>query len=197
MAHGLLDGSEALHLYRHDVESLFYIVLILATNYDIQAPTKGVEGGVRTRQEPEELPYQAWFDQPSYKALASFKQTFFSNLEYLNLSPTFEGFRGWLEDLHLSFRRGIRSKQIREEELRSLQRRGSSEGETILPFDDETLGGYVDYSALINPVRSLTGELEGLFIRYDPPPPPPPVPTGSVRSSWWPSLPFSLPFFST
>jgi len=197
MAHGLLDGSEALHLYRHDVESLFYIVLILATNYDIHAPTKGVEGGVRTRQEPEELPYQAWFDQPSYKALASFKQTFFSNLEYLNLSPTFEGFRGWLEDLHLSFRRGIRSKQIREEELRSLQRRGSSEGETIPPFDDETLGGYVDYSALINPVRSLTGELEGLFIRYDPPPPPLPVPTGSVRSSWWPSLSFSLPFFST
>jgi hypothetical protein len=35
-------------------------------------------------------------------------------------------------------------------------------------FDNETLGGHVNYSALINPVRSLKGELKGLDIRYDP-----------------------------
>jgi len=196
MAHGLLDGSEALHLYRHDVESLFYIMLILTTHYDVRAPTKEKDGGLRTRQDLKDLPYQAWFDQPSYKTLASFKKAFFSDLEYLNLSPTFGGFRDWLGSLHLSFRRGRRSKQTHEDELISLRQHGTSEGGIIPPFDDETLGGYVDYSALINPVRSLTGKLEGLVIRYDPPPPPPLVPTGAIRSSWWPSLPFSLPFFS-
>jgi len=41
------------------------------------------------------------------------------------------------------------------------------EDEDIPPFDNETLGGHVHYSALINPVRRLKGGLEGLVIRYD------------------------------
>ena len=195
MAYGLLDGRDALHLYRHDVESLFYIMLILATHYEVQAPKwkKGQRvqtrpgGGVRTRQggriRPrqwirirqglKELPYRAWFDQPSFTALASFKHTFLSDTEDLRLSPTFEGFRGWLEDLHQSFRRGIRSRQIHMEELTSLQRRnGRSGGGTVPTFDDETLAGHVPYSALVDPVRSLKGDLADLVIRYDPSPPP-------------------------
>jgi serine/threonine protein kinase len=31
---GCSNGTDALHLYRHDVESLFYIMLILATHYE-------------------------------------------------------------------------------------------------------------------------------------------------------------------
>ena len=193
MAHGLLDGTEALHLYRHDVESLFYIMLILATHYDIHTPAKEKDRGVRIRS--GKLPFERWFGQPSYEDLSSFKQTLFSQPGHLNLSPTFEDFRGWLMDLHLSFRRGLRSKQTHEDDMMSPQK---SKGRAIPPFDHGTLGGYVDYSALISPVRSLKGKLEGLVIRYDPPPSPPPAPTGSVRSSWlqWTSLPFSLPFFS-
>ncbi|KAF9647592.1 hypothetical protein BDM02DRAFT_3187837 [Thelephora ganbajun] len=84
-AHGLLDGIDALHIYRHDVESLFYVMLILATHHEIETPGKEGSGGVRTRRGLEELPYQEWFDQSSYKALASFKQTSFSRLGELNL----------------------------------------------------------------------------------------------------------------
>ena len=58
MAHDLLDGSDALHLYRHDLESLFYVMLILATHYEIQHPTEEGEGGLRMRQGLEELPYE-------------------------------------------------------------------------------------------------------------------------------------------
>ena len=47
MAHGLLLGWDALHLYRHDLESLFYIILILATHYEIQASEEGKKGGIR------------------------------------------------------------------------------------------------------------------------------------------------------
>jgi len=68
MAVGLLDGTDALHLYRHDAESRFYIMLILATHYEIK---KGEGGGLRTRQGLQELPYQSWFDQPFYKGLAA------------------------------------------------------------------------------------------------------------------------------
>ena len=169
MASGLLDGTDAVHLYRHDVESLFYIMLILATQNEIQAPKKGKGGGVRAREGLKTLPYQEWFDQPSYKSLASFKQTFFSSLGHLDLSPTFEDFRGWLGVLRLSFRRGVRAKQIYEEELMFLQQQdGASEGEDLPTFDDETLAGHITYSALIGPVRNLKGRLKGLAIRYDP-----------------------------
>jgi hypothetical protein len=105
MASGLLDGTDPLHLYRHDAESLFYIMVILATHYEIRAPKKGEAGGVRMRR--GELPFERWFDQPSYEDLASFKQTFILNLEYLDLSPTFEDFRGWLLKLRKSFNRGL------------------------------------------------------------------------------------------
>ena len=45
MARGLLDGSDTFNMYRHDVESLFYIILILATRYEIEAPEQGKGGG--------------------------------------------------------------------------------------------------------------------------------------------------------
>ena len=183
MAHGLLGGTDTLHLYRHDVESLFYIILILATHYEIEAPGEGKDGGVQIRKGFKELPYQAWFDEPSYKALASFKHTFISQFQDLNLSPTFEDFRGWLEDLHLSFQAGI-SSQIHLQSLVSLQRRrgGTSEGRVIPTFDGETLAGHIHYSALIDPVSSLKGELKDLVVRYKPSPPSPPTSTGAAKA---------------
>lgn len=49
-------------------------------------------------------------------------------------------------------------------------------GEVTSPeFDEETLGGHLTYSVLVNPARHLTGKLKGLVVRYDPPPPPPPT----------------------
>ena len=168
MAHGLLDESEALHLYRHDVESLFYVMLIMTTHYEIQLPTKGKkDGGLRTRRGVEELPYQQWFNQASYRTLASLKNTFFMKPTHLNLSPAFEDFRGWILGVRRSFLKGFRVKQdhIELQEYAGEE----SEDEAMGTFDDETLGGHVDYSALINPVRKLKGKLKGLIIRYDPP----------------------------
>jgi hypothetical protein len=146
-------------------------MLILATHYDIQVPTEKEDGRLRMRQGFKELPYQKWFDQPSYEILASLKQTFFSSLQPLNLSPDFESFRDWLDDLRVSFRFGIRAKETYEDRLITLRHRQSGGGlgvEVTPKFDDETLGGHADYFALIDPVRRLKGELEGLIIRYDP-----------------------------
>lgn len=47
MAHGLLDGSDDRHLYRHDPESLFYIMLIVATHYEIQLGNCVRDGDVK------------------------------------------------------------------------------------------------------------------------------------------------------
>ena len=168
MAYGLLNGKDAVHLYRHDMESLFCIMLILATHYEIKAPDEGNEGGIRPRN--GKLPYQRWFNEPLYEDLASLKRDSFSDLTPHNLSPGFEDFRSWLWNLHLTFRRGIREKEIHEELADVQQGQGSgSENEAVQNFDDETLGGHVTYSALINSARELKGELEGLTIRFDPP----------------------------
>jgi len=167
MAFGLLDGSDALHLYRHDVESLFYVMVILATHYEVRGHRKGETGGVRMRQ--GELPFEEWFDEPSYKSLASFKHTFLSKAGYLELSPTFKDFHDWLLKLHTSFFFGIQALDQRgvRQRMRLLgmpKQAGDDVNSTA--FDEETLGGNVHYSALIDPARDLEGKLKGLVIRY-------------------------------
>ena len=167
MAAGLLAGTDSLHLYRHDVESLFYIMLVLATHYEIYIPEEeGLQGGLRMRQGLETLPFEAWFDQPHYATLGSLKYTFLSKLPHLDLSPTFEDFRDWLEDLHLCFQRGIASKDTHKGLVAWQQRRGGLSAATS-QFDEETLGGYICYSTLIDPARNLKGKLEGLIVRYE------------------------------
>ena len=170
MAYELLDGSDALHLYRHDLESLLCVMLILTTNYEIQHPTTKEKGGLRMRQGLDELPYKLWFGQPTYEALAHYKRGFFSVRAYLDLSPDFEDFRSWLMGLRRSFRRGIRARETYEDESDALQENESdgAEDEATPKFDYETLGGHISYSTLINPVRKLQGKLRGLIIRYDP-----------------------------
>ena len=79
MAHGLLDGTDPLHLYRHDVESIFHAMLILTTHYEIQAPEGKASGGLRKRE--GDLPFQIWFDPPSYDTLSAIKLTFFTSLK--------------------------------------------------------------------------------------------------------------------
>ena len=167
MAHELLNPDiDVLHLYRHDLESLFYIMLILATHYEI-----GEGGGVRMRQGPKHLPYQDWFHQPSYRALSFSKQAFLTGLDRLDLSQSFQGFRGWLVSLRAAFRLGLRSKIIHLEKNNPEARMPEdhqdeiSEDE-IAPFDDETLGEHVCYSALIDPVAKFTGTLADLQVRY-------------------------------
>lgn len=168
MAHELLEDSDAPHLYRHDLESLFYIILAVAARYEIQAPEEGREGGMRMRD--GELPYQMWFDRRSWKILARFKRPFLFSGGDLRLSPAFEDFEDWLEDFRYAFGEGFRSKVDHRRELaRRLRHRDEgSEVEVVPAPDEETLGGHVQYSALIDPVRRLKGKLEGLIIRYDP-----------------------------
>jgi len=180
MAIGILKGTDALHLYRHDVESLFYIMVILATHYEIEGPKKDGGGGVRMRG--GKLPFERWFDEPSYENLASFKRDFLSECKALDLSPTFEDFRGWLLRLHASFALGFQAKDrhdvqrnIQQQLLMEASEQAKDEVKPTTPaaFDDETLEGHIKYSNLIQPARHLTGALKGLIVRYDPPSPVP------------------------
>jgi serine/threonine protein kinase len=173
MAYELLKGTENLHLYRHDVESLFYIMLILASHYEIHIPqdTEKEAGGVRMRRDPEVLPYERWFDQPLYEALADFKSSFLRDSRTkLDLTPSFEDFRDWIESIRWSFRLGVLAHDNHRVHLEAIERsrNGQSGASRVAPtFDSETLGGHVCYSMLIDSARGLRGKLEGLIVRYD------------------------------
>jgi serine/threonine protein kinase len=164
MAYGLLDGSDPLHLYRHDLESLFYIMLMTATRYEIEVPKGRKSGGLQKRQWLGTPPFGDWFNQPSYRIIGALKRSFLTDLGSLDLSPDFEDFRFWLAFLRLSFQRGVTSKITHKGFLEMEALLG---GSAVGQFDDETLGGHVCYSALIKSARSLKGKLEGLEIRDD------------------------------
>jgi hypothetical protein len=167
MAHGLLDGTDALHLYRHDVESLLYIMLLISTRYEVRAPEGEEDGGLKTREGLEELPFDDWFHQRVYRALSSAKVKFLSKVSVeLDLSPSFEDFDDWLTELRIAFFNGFHSREAHKMSVREGKRRRGA----IKVFDDETLGGHVSYAKLVGSVRKLTGQLEGLIVRYIPRP---------------------------
>ena len=168
MANGLLDGSDALHLYRHDIESLFYVMLILATHYEIHAPEEGESGGVRVREGT--LRFEDWFDAPNYNTLGGIKSDFFTKSTTFEVSPSFKDFCGWLLKLQWAFSDGFLARSYYNRRKRFLpgqgQTKGSDNHDETAPFDDETLGGHVTYSAIVQSASCLAGELEELVIRY-------------------------------
>ena len=185
MAEELLSGTSNTHLYRHDVESLFYIMLMICGRCTFSLVNGGAGKDAKRQVVVREgkLPYQRWFDiQYSWTILGSLKNCFFMHLEDIELSPPFEDFRPWLTELHYELSEGFMKKRLHRNNCR-LPRRKQKQAEPtpVPPFDNDTLNGHVDYSSLIKPTRDLKGELEGLIIRYDTASPPLPTPDNPSR----------------
>ena len=98
--------------------------------------------------------------QQDYATLGALKAAFFSNMQAIELSPVFEDFRLWLKYLQDRFSKGFKLKP-------------PSNGEPVpwddesatVEFNDKTLGGYIDYSTILAPLRYVTGQLKGLIVR--------------------------------
>ena len=185
MAQELLMGRSDTHLYRHDVESLFYIMLLTCARHEFDRSNKS-KWSVVMRE--GKLPYQKWFSGQDYDTLGRLKGFFLLHKEPIELSPAFEDFRPWLQDLRISSKEGFMAKlSDPAEEEQSGWRQKRAGGSVVRvkpapdPFDDETLGGYIDYWAIVEPARTLGGELTGLDVRYDPQSPPLPTPTDVVH----------------
>ena len=171
MSHELLADADEPHLYRHEVESFFYMMLFLTTQNELRAPPGGEHSWLclQKREGREELPYNDWVDRSSRSYLSCRKSALIRRVNNLDLSPSFEDFGDWLRALYRSLRQGYGAKQDHQIKLLDQWEDSSQSGddESTLQFDDETLGGHVCYSSLIDPVRNLKGELENLKIRYE------------------------------
>jgi len=186
MANGLLCSydPDGLHLYRHDAESIFYVMLILTTHYEIQAPKEldGEGGGIRMKE--GNLSFQDWFNIQNYNTLGAIKSTFIMRAARgFEVSRSFKDFRLWLLQLRMSFANGSWAKSgFLLDQMELSPGNATSSASSSVSFDEETLGGHITYSALINPIRYLKGELEGLVIRYDPSPQSSPTSTSAAQA---------------
>jgi len=179
MAQELLKGTSRLPLYRHDVESLFYIMLLMSTRHTIGTPVGEKASRVLMRGS-KNLPHQDWFNESTYPALGHSKYGFFSDVQAIDISPVFEDFRNWLVRLRKSFRRGFLAKVMREDQMEVCDE--DAPVGVVAPFDGETLGGWIKYPSFIEAARHLSGQLKDLVIRYipNPTPPQPPTPAGAT-----------------
>ena len=184
MAIELLSGTSSTHLYRHDIESLFYVMLVtccrdtfgLVQDETTKKPTGGV---IMLDKRP---PFQDWFGEQEYHKLGSYKRTFFSVMQAFRLPSIFKDFYPWLNSLQFQFSNGFRAKDAYTSEQEMVRRGGGYAGR-VSQLDEETLGGRIRYSSFIEPVRRLTGALERLIILYDPPQSPLPALTGAIHAN--------------
>ena len=165
MAQELLKGTSPIHLYRHDVESLFYIMLLTGARRTIGIPKGQNEPQVMMR-ESTELPFQNWYNESRLHDLGIFKKAFFTDKNAFELSEEFEDFRPWLRDLQQSFHEGFKKQPV-EQTLQSWKTASTAKKPDPPPseFDDETLGGEINYFTLLASVPYLTGKLKYLDIR--------------------------------
>ena len=166
MAQELLNGTSRTHLYRHDLESLFYVMLLTTTRHTI-----GVADGMKKERlvmrNSKKLPFQSWFDQIDYEMLGSLKKSFLEDKKSIDLTPDFRDFRRWIRFLQINFMIGFKKKfpgkDDEDEEIQRVEARAMGVGSSV--FNDETLGGHIQYSTIIEMIPKLPGILQGLIIR--------------------------------
>ncbi|KAF9021745.1 hypothetical protein BDZ89DRAFT_1137783 [Hymenopellis radicata] len=150
------------HIYRHDLESIFYVMVIFFSRYEFKAtqPTSGREERLKKRSHP---PLSEWFDPTlSWDRLANEKWVFMmhpvscdSPLHMRNImSSSFGGFEEWISDLKDALVDGFwaRNLVIRQEQ------KAQKIGKVPTSFNHETLGGEVQYSTFFDVMKNFEGK---------------------------------------
>ncbi len=74
-------GQSALkHLYWHDLESFFYVMVIFTSHYTLQVP-KHSKPHVEARSDMEPLPFEDWFQTKDFGTLRRLKKEFINKDE--------------------------------------------------------------------------------------------------------------------
>ncbi|KAJ3851435.1 protein kinase [Lentinula lateritia] len=146
MSYDLLNSSwKGGHLYRHDLESLFYIILCLACRY--RKPGVPVD---------EPRPFSKWYSG-SDRDICGEKCVFlFNSFTDLPIQPYFEGFTSWLWLLFEDICDGYKQRPIRRLSTSKKYSKYVDDSEG-LSFDWTTLKKCVTYTRM----RSIMSSFEG------------------------------------
>ncbi|KAF5358710.1 hypothetical protein D9757_013025 [Collybiopsis confluens] len=140
MAYDLLDTHwDKVHRYRHDLESLFYIMLIVCCHYSDP-----------TTRAPN-LQFSGWFDRADQDIAYAKYHLLGSPSPILPVQPYFSAFTNWLPFICRIFGRGYKSRLSAF--YLSVEERIRAE-----PYDWDTLGGHVTYTTVMKIMGSFEGK---------------------------------------
>ncbi|KAF9008660.1 hypothetical protein BDZ89DRAFT_540291 [Hymenopellis radicata] len=163
MAADLLRSSKIVPLYRHDLESLFCVLLLLCTRHQIL--WDGVYPRLVKRAAP---PFNDWFDSSlSWEQLASTKNEFFvrgfardnPTMNIDNIFPpesSFFGFKNWIIRLLWELYCGFRARDSYNHKVVAAEAMGVDPN--LAPIDEETLDGHLQYSTFFDVMKSFAGK---------------------------------------
>ncbi|KAF9040245.1 hypothetical protein BDZ89DRAFT_1156757 [Hymenopellis radicata] len=158
------------HLYRHDLESFFYVMIVFMSHYELCQPEPP-----KKKTKSSSPPPRAYI-QPHLVSLRDAKAIFFTSAKDLikeNLSPSFQAIAPWLLKIRSMFGAGVnarathaRALEVWEMEKSTIQRNGSKRpsrfavpsaqaGKRPEPFDNVTLGGAVSYNKFMGGAENL------------------------------------------
>ncbi|KAJ3768832.1 hypothetical protein FB446DRAFT_750171 [Lentinula raphanica] len=154
MAHEQQSGYwKGPHRYRHDLESVFYVILLLTRLYS--SPNQ-------RNPTPPRAPYfyEKWHlkDDAFLRILGPIKRTILSQGDWEpSVTPFFSGFTIWLDQLHQALRRGL--AQFDDHKASKKEAKDAGRGFVkFQEFDEETLGGYVSYEVFVWTMHSFEDE---------------------------------------
>ncbi|KAJ3768514.1 protein kinase [Lentinula raphanica] len=140
------------HFCRHDLESLFFIMLCVSCRYK--------QPGVAS---PEPRAFAKWFSGSDDEALL-YKSVFLQNAHRLPVQPYFADFHPWLTAIRKFVFHGYRNRPpvgLTTEEVMELAEQYDEEDHFMFynpDYDWETLGGYVTYAQFRTVMRSFRNE---------------------------------------
>ncbi|KAG7088915.1 hypothetical protein E1B28_012860 [Marasmius oreades] len=142
MAHDLFDPKwTGGHLYRHDLESIFYGLLCLCSRY--KGPGQLVDAS-------DELQYESWFIG-DYKCVRRSKKELITQGKIKPaLTEFFEDFRSWVTGIHKCIFAGRMDRSLFE-----------SKDDGSSTFDQETLGGHFTYTS----VEAIMSSFKGVTLK--------------------------------
>ncbi|KAK0211823.1 hypothetical protein IW262DRAFT_1497677 [Armillaria fumosa] len=159
MAHELLGQSDVGHLYRHDIEAFYYVLLILCCRYEI-VQSAGGKVVQDLQSEQAKMPFAQWYDRTiSWQELAAFKHHFLTGVEPISPSKSFSAFLPWLNAIQFLFRQGLfalGNSKISETQLPSYVTLPGTMQPSV-PFDNETLGGYITSEYMLQIMSEIDG----------------------------------------
>ncbi|KAJ3741299.1 protein kinase [Lentinula detonsa] len=150
LLHPIWEGG---HLYRHDIESLFYIMLCLACRYERpNAPA------------PEPRAYAVWFSGTDQQVFAN-KTAFIINpsAKALPIQPYFAGFKRWLRRIRKKLSSGYKRRPTYSSEESPQSGIESDDDQSFDSYEDpnfdwNTLNQCVSYTAMRSIMSSFKGK---------------------------------------
>ncbi|KAF8906115.1 hypothetical protein CPB85DRAFT_1314519 [Mucidula mucida] len=156
--------SGTVHLYRHDLESLFYVMLILSTRHRISYDGIPRANNLVKRVAP---PFSEWFkssltweqlgaakDRLIFKGFPSDDPTMNTDTLFPPDS-TFIGFKNWMVRLRHIMYRGFNAHVEYKNEVDLVAEGVELHSKAV---DKETLGGNIQYSSFFNVMKSFAGK---------------------------------------